>query len=209
MEKVRCSIIQDLLPLYIDGAVSPQTAEAVKQHLNTCPSCQKEYSSMTGTLTLPVNHVLTGESARTLKAFKRRWKHKIMVIILISVVLTVLTIGVCAAVYQNVGAVHDSFSPSMHITLRDLNSSDGWQPIHFDNADVLNFDSVFYSRAVINDANSTDAVLLRFINPVSHEYVAEAEVFPGTSFSLTTLKRNTDYAVEIKSDAEFVHLNFH
>lgn len=209
MEKVRCSIVQDLLPLYIDGAVSPQTAEAVKQHLNTCPNCQKEYSSMTGTLTLPVSRVLAGESARTLKAFKRRWKHRIMVIILVSVVMTVLAIGICTAVYQNVGAVHDFFSPSIHITLRNLNSSDGWQPICFENADVLNFDSVFYSREVINDANSTSAVLLRFLDPGSQKCIVEAEVFPGTSFSLTALKRNVPYAVEIKSDAAYIHLNFH
>jgi len=36
----RCEIVQDLLPLYVDGAVSRETAEFVKGHLVVCARCR-------------------------------------------------------------------------------------------------------------------------------------------------------------------------
>ena len=38
---MKCSIIQDLLPLYVDGVVSEDTAQAVEEHLETCEACRK------------------------------------------------------------------------------------------------------------------------------------------------------------------------
>lgn len=36
-----CPIVQDLLPLYVDNVVSPETGEWIQQHLKTCPDCQR------------------------------------------------------------------------------------------------------------------------------------------------------------------------
>jgi len=41
-----CSCIRDLLPLYEDGSVSSETAEYVKTHLESCPSCRKYYANV-------------------------------------------------------------------------------------------------------------------------------------------------------------------
>lgn len=35
----KCNIVRDLLPLYDDGAVSEDTAKAVRRHLADCPGC--------------------------------------------------------------------------------------------------------------------------------------------------------------------------
>ena len=53
MEKVNCSIIKDLLPLYADGVLSQETAQAVKDHLETCESCRKESEMMRKELVIP------------------------------------------------------------------------------------------------------------------------------------------------------------
>ena len=37
MNTIRCSIVEDLLPLYIDGALREETAQAVREHLSACP----------------------------------------------------------------------------------------------------------------------------------------------------------------------------
>ncbi len=55
----QCEIVQDLLPLYIDGACSPSSAEMVGEHLKRCPECMKIYEQMS-----------SDESERSLKKEK-------------------------------------------------------------------------------------------------------------------------------------------
>lgn len=46
MKEIKCNIIQDILPLYVDGVVSEDTKEMVNNHLQIYPNCQKEYEQM-------------------------------------------------------------------------------------------------------------------------------------------------------------------
>lgn len=50
MNYIKCTIIQDLLPLYIDKACSEDSAELVEAHLHSCPDCKKLYEEMTSGL---------------------------------------------------------------------------------------------------------------------------------------------------------------
>ncbi len=38
---MNCKVIQDLLPLYVDGCCSEESAELVQEHLNVCPLCKR------------------------------------------------------------------------------------------------------------------------------------------------------------------------
>ena len=42
----KCDIIQDLLPLYIDGACSKASGEMIEEHIETCPHCKEIYEKM-------------------------------------------------------------------------------------------------------------------------------------------------------------------
>lgn len=44
--KQECSIVRDLLPLYVENMVSPETAEFVGGHLAACETCQAEVQSL-------------------------------------------------------------------------------------------------------------------------------------------------------------------
>lgn len=44
--KVTCKVIQDLLPLYVDGVCSPDTAALVEEHLKDCKACQEAYHAL-------------------------------------------------------------------------------------------------------------------------------------------------------------------
>lgn len=44
--KHECSLVRDVLPLYLEKMVSDDTAEFVKEHLETCPACAAELASM-------------------------------------------------------------------------------------------------------------------------------------------------------------------
>lgn len=41
-----CNIIRDLLPLYAENMVSPDTADFIEEHLKDCEACQKEFQYM-------------------------------------------------------------------------------------------------------------------------------------------------------------------
>lgn len=46
MSKCSCNMVKDLLPLYIDDVVSPETKSEIENHLSECEACKKIYESM-------------------------------------------------------------------------------------------------------------------------------------------------------------------
>ena len=48
MSKISCHIIQDILPLYVDGIVSEDTKEMVEEHLRECEELQKRSRAYAG-----------------------------------------------------------------------------------------------------------------------------------------------------------------
>lgn len=100
--KLTCDIVQDLLPLYEDGACSPASRAAVEEHLQTCPVCQGEIETAQK---LPEQEILPdipGEkkSVQSLKKIRRRWAASLLIVALLipMVLLTVNQIrgvGIC------------------------------------------------------------------------------------------------------------------
>ena len=43
---MRCNIIEDLLPEYVDGMCQPETAEEIEKHLKECSSCLEKFERM-------------------------------------------------------------------------------------------------------------------------------------------------------------------
>jgi len=85
MKEIKCSVIQDLLPLYIDGVVSHDTKSLVKEHLLTCKICRNEYEQMKETLYVPIENKVT-----LFSKLNKRWNRKKRVLILGSVLTTIL-----------------------------------------------------------------------------------------------------------------------
>ena len=44
--KTECSVVRDLLPLYVEDMVNHETAQYVKSHLSECAECQAELESL-------------------------------------------------------------------------------------------------------------------------------------------------------------------
>lgn len=47
----RCSLVQDLLPGYIDGVTREKSSEFVQEHLRECDACRRVYDAMNGKMT--------------------------------------------------------------------------------------------------------------------------------------------------------------
>lgn len=72
----QCPIIQDLLPLYVDEALSPESRALVEEHLSTCDACRRTLADLrTGAPTLPAmgaEGAAPSEDARFLHRLKRQ-----------------------------------------------------------------------------------------------------------------------------------------
>ena len=69
MEKISCSIVKDLLPLYIEGILSEETAQAVELHLQTCENCKKDFEIMRQDFVFPSAPKIQEENERILKEY--------------------------------------------------------------------------------------------------------------------------------------------
>lgn len=95
MKETKCTIIQDLLPLYADEVVSDDTKEMVELHLQQCIHCQKEYEVMKQEVYIPRQ-----TETSMLKHIQRKWRNKKMMIAGTSIVVTAaLLFGVFSYVF--------------------------------------------------------------------------------------------------------------
>lgn len=85
MKEIKCTVIQDLLPLYVDEVVSDDTKSLVNEHLLTCERCKHEYEQMKGTLYVPIEN-----KATLFSKINKRWNRKKWLLIFGSVLTTTL-----------------------------------------------------------------------------------------------------------------------
>lgn len=82
-----CKIVQDLLPLYAEDLVSPETKEFVEEHCGRCGDCWKLMER--GKVVLPVEMI---DAQNYKKALKRERNHSAMVGALFASIIIVLAL---------------------------------------------------------------------------------------------------------------------
>lgn len=92
MNKISCNIIGDLLPLYVDGAVSEDTKKLVEEHLAECEVCKKAAEEMGKELVLPVHETVVAAETSFLQKMKKTWKKGRIRTAVISVAVTAVVI---------------------------------------------------------------------------------------------------------------------
>lgn len=122
-----CSLIQDIIPLYIDGICSSETKEYVARHLQSCEKCKKVYEDMIAPASepeaeLPRNYL---DEVEPLKKIKKSYKKKGRILLSLLSLLLLLSIvffcwyrrfGLGNTIYCNcdsfeiLGAVADYFA---------------------------------------------------------------------------------------------------
>lgn len=50
---IKCHIVQDLMPNYVDGLVNPDTMKDIEQHLQVCESCRALHAKLSAPLADP------------------------------------------------------------------------------------------------------------------------------------------------------------
>lgn len=72
---MKCTIIQDLLPLYCDGLTSSDSNEEIEKHLADCDNCREVYENMK---TKEMNIDIPERDIEPLKTVKKRTRIKII-----------------------------------------------------------------------------------------------------------------------------------
>ncbi|WP_274653270.1 hypothetical protein [Paenibacillus humicola] len=117
-----------------------------------------------------------------------------------AIFVTLTIIFVCFyQVYQNVGTVHDYFSPKMTSFLTIDNETDEWSSIKFNGQDSVKFDSVFWDKTITNDGNSTGNVVIRVKDGKGDIVIDEFQVSPGHFKELSGLNKDKQYYFELKA----------
>ena len=99
--KKECSVIRDLLPLYVEEMVSPETESFIKEHLETCGECAAELEVISNTSKVDciVEEKITDSKNDIvfLKNVKQRFRRSRVLTIFVSVVLTLVLAFACTS----------------------------------------------------------------------------------------------------------------
>lgn len=117
MSKLDCPIVRDLLPLYIDQVTSPETNQAVEDHLAGCPACRRERDALGADLPEPPpqESATTQQFGTMVRRMKRKetWKAALSVLLVFAVIAGGLFVifGSALQVSDNEGAkIHRIYS---------------------------------------------------------------------------------------------------
>ncbi|MGE7945442.1 zf-HC2 domain-containing protein [Lysinibacillus sp. NPDC093688] len=190
---MNCNIIKDLCPSYIDGICSEDTSRVVEEHIHHCEECRLYLEVMEQ----PTNTILPEEVMAAKAPFKRINKKR-RIQVFISILLTFMLTIIGYQVVQDVGVVHDYFFPKNMTIVNVTDDKEEWNAVNFGNEEYFKFDSIFWNKEIVNDANNDSEVLLRIKDANGHVIVDEFHISPGKSKKLEGLKKNVNYYLEIK-----------
>lgn len=122
---MKCEIIRDLLPLYIDGLTSIESNQEIEKHLKNCEECQKYYQEMTGDIdnfSVITNEEI--EDVNLIKKIKKKNRKKALGIFVGAFVLSGVLMGVGfhwthgVAMYENVILNYGVQGDTAYLTLQ-------------------------------------------------------------------------------------------
>ena len=94
--KTNCDIVQDLLPLYCDGACSAESRRLVDEHLRECPACSETFRLMGAAVPSGAAHTQQQTTAQAAAAWKKSVRRAVRKAYLITLaVVVVAAAAVC------------------------------------------------------------------------------------------------------------------
>lgn len=208
---MKCSVIKDLLPLYIDDICSKDTKKLVEGHLAECEECRKTLEEMRKTVELPK---LTEEEQREakmpFKLIQKRGRKQMIA----AVLATVMFLGSSFVLVQEVDWLNHIFFPCI-LSYVNITEED-WQPVIFNYTEqcyspygrggdpeelqVPGYVFVRWKKEIVNGANNEGSVLLRIKNRDGEIISDEISIKTGEAVVVEQLKKGEKYYVEIKAE---------
>ena len=165
----QCEIVQDLLPLYVDGACSEASAEMINEHLQTCADCRAIYEQMLSHTNEDIlKQEKNGIIERHEKVEKKKSRRRIILVSVLSVLLSCAIIFTCvnlkpatidygtSDVYSQadmdsaINQIKDTFSKWEGCKLYSISyTDDGLCERELDYCNTLADDGVVYDQCIV------------------------------------------------------------
>lgn len=90
--KIKCNVIKDILPLYVEKIVSEDTKILVEEHINDCIDCKKELDEMKTSENIPIDINSNGFKNVKSKLFRDKFK-AIIFSVMLTVIISIIVIN--------------------------------------------------------------------------------------------------------------------
>lgn len=159
---MKCDIIQDLLPSYIEKLTSLHSNEEIEKHLQTCENCRKAYKEMSAStdFNLPV---IDQEEVEKLNYFKKLKKKNLTVIflsasaalVLATAIIVFFVIGFSVS-SKDVDIVYEKIDGRLEVNLtlkngKDLLFTSKTNFIRDENDNVIGIESRYIPKGVLHN----------------------------------------------------------
>lgn len=95
-EVLRCEVVQDLLPSYVEGLTSEVTTQAINDHLASCEACRQICERMkTDEDNLPDNEQMNAQNKKDIDYLKKIKRHSRLDIIIAVMIFLVMFAALC------------------------------------------------------------------------------------------------------------------
>lgn len=173
MSKVKCNIIKDLLPLYVDAVVSEDSKLFVEEHLQECEECRCELEALKKNICFP-----TETKVSPLKALKKKLFRKNLKVAILS------TLGAAAII---IGGMWFIFSYQIPIEYKDKLldvklASDGVIDITFNSDDY--YRTYAFSTTIEKDGIKQNVVYLYYSDSIWTKYFTNKQNHVPYQFSI-------------------------
>lgn len=105
-----CNVVKDLIPLYIDGCCSEESAIIVKEHIEGCEACKKLLEDMD----TPTN-VVSVSKAPSMFSKLNDWKASVLQSVLLFLSFGLITIGVALEARTRSGLMNGFWAANLVI----------------------------------------------------------------------------------------------
>lgn len=196
---MKCNVMKDLLPSYVDGIASKDTIEIVDEHLQKCGECNAYLKMMQGDYdkTIPEIPEQVKEATKPFKKINKKRRMQVMAATILTFIITVIG----AFVIQEVEEVNQIFFPmaSALVVVESPDDNEEWVSLYFEGQKYLIYDSVFWKKEITNYASNPGDILLRIKDEKGNIVIDEVIISPGTSAELKNLKMNKKYLFEVQA----------
>lgn len=107
-----CGIIDDLLPLYVDGACSEESKIVIEAHLSSCQVCRDKLERMKAETVIPGMIKSSSEKAAA-KYAKKVKRHRIK-LTFSAVTISVIAACVLSLIFLTIKDMHNQANPIIH-----------------------------------------------------------------------------------------------
>ena len=193
--KTECSIVRDVLPLYLENMVSEDTAVFVKEHLENCSDCAEEFECLkAGSQINQAETPQRGNDANVITAVKKKIVKRIFKIV--AAVCLVFVVLFCAVMlYTGISypVTKDNISLS-------VNADDGYTYIILETeaGKSLFFDSK--NEDILNEQNEVCGERITLYNLQYHNNFTQNASSISWAMPLNDEKQYLEVIAELEND---------